>query len=92
MDHVVLAYDVIEDGPRARLFKRLKDHLRPVQKSVFEGDLDAAGVKKVEDLVASVLDLTEDSVRIYRLCPTCARRVTVLGVATVTPDADVVVW
>lgn len=78
---VVFSYDVVEDRRRARLFRRLKRYLVPVQRSVFEGQLSAADLARVEALALQVVDCETDSVRIYVLCGGCAPRVRHLGTA-----------
>ena len=84
--HFVLAYDVVNDGKRTRFFKRLKRYMVPVQKSVFEGDLDPRRLEKVVALVHRELDLAEDRVRIYSLCAACAGLVRSYGVMPAFPD------
>lgn len=85
---VVLTYDISSDGRRARLFKRLKKLLNPVQFSVFEGDLPPAELGRLEHLLGRTLDLGTDSVRVYSLCRACAGLGRVYGVAPELPDPD----
>jgi CRISPR-associated endonuclease Cas2 len=62
---LVLCYDVVADGRRARLFKGLKGYLRPVQKSVFEGRLPERRWDPMIRMVSRIIEPAEDSVRIY---------------------------
>lgn len=84
----VLAYDVTSDKRRARFFRAMRQHLTPVQKSVFEGHLDAAGMAAVEAVIAEELDLTEDQVLVYGVCGSCSGLVRRHGVARTVPDPD----
>jgi CRISPR-associated protein Cas2 len=83
---LVLCYDVVADGRRARLFKGLKGYLRPVQKSVFEGRLPERRWDPMIRMVSRIIEPAEDSVRIYRLCAGCAGVTTHLGVSALLPD------
>lgn len=65
--YLVLAYDIVEDKRRQRLFKRLHRFLQPVQKSVFEGELADARYPALTRLVEQQIDPETDSVRIYQL-------------------------
>lgn len=86
---LVVVYDVMDDGRRRRLHKKLQRLLVPVQYSVFEGDSVDRVLTDVEDLVCRELDLGVDDVRIYRLCEACAGRVRHHGVALPVEDPDV---
>jgi CRISPR-associated protein Cas2 len=83
---LVLAYDVVDDTRRAKLFKRMKGFLTPVQKSVFEGDLPARRWNELVRTVSAIIDASEDSVRIYSICRACKGSTTLLG--TSPPVAD----
>lgn len=91
MKAVVLAYDVVKNRRRTRFFKRLKRWLRPVQKSVFEGHLDASGEAKLDKLVHRELDLHTDHVRLYTLCRGCRATVRTWGRAPSFPEDETVV-
>ena len=82
----ILCYDVVQDRRRTRFHQRLKRHLLPVQKSVFEGMLDAAARDQVERLIYDELDMTTDSVRMYPLSGHSRRGIRTFGVAP--PPAD----
>ena len=91
--HLVFAYDVVSDSRRARLHKRLKRLLVPVQRSVFEGDAPHSAWGKLEALITRELNLEQDSVRIYPLCKACAGLVRSYGTAPelLDPDAPFIV-
>jgi CRISPR-associated protein Cas2 len=87
---LVVCYDVVQDRRRAKLHKRLRDFLEPVQKSVFEGDLPARRLPDLIEAVDLVIDHEVDNVRVYELCRGCVGLVVHRGVAHEVrdPDAD----
>jgi CRISPR-associated protein Cas2 len=88
---VTVCYDVPDDARRMRIFKRLKGFGQPVQKSVFECDLDEDQIARMEEKLRALV-AEEDLVRIYRICATCAGKAVILGEGTLTerPDSYVV--
>jgi CRISPR-associated protein Cas2 len=88
--YLVVCYDVVGNRRRARLLKRLKDHLPHVQKSVFEGELDDARLPALRETILREIDPREDTVRIYHLCRRCIPATEVLGVGVYVDrdDAD----
>lgn len=86
----VVSYDVVSDRRRTRLAEALLDFGRRVQLSVFEASLDEADFERLRGRVSELIDETEDSVRIYRLCGGCRERVDTLGCgAGVAEDPEV---
>lgn len=88
---VVVSYDVPDDRRRLKLAKALKDYGERVQYSVFECHLETAQIDRMRARVERLIAAEEDSVRIYRLCGSCAEVVALLGVAHPTLDPDVYV-
>jgi len=88
---VAICYDVVDDNRRLRLAGLLEGVADRVQRSVFEGRLDDETLARVIRRAAKVIDPTTDSVRVYRLCETCVRRITVIGLGGVAPDEKVIV-
>jgi CRISPR-associated protein Cas2 len=86
--HVVLCYDVAKNRRRARLFRRLKRYLAPVQKSVFEGRLDPTKLDRLLGLVQREIDMETDTVRIYLLCGGCRSSSLLVGTARPCLDDD----
>lgn len=87
--HVVVAYDVVDDRRRARLADRLSELLHRVQKSVFEGDIDAKELEAVYERISAEADLTQDSVLVLRLCRSCVLSADYLGVCRpLAPSRD----
>lgn len=84
--YVILCYDVRHDGRRARLFKRLKGYLRPVQQSVFEGELPERRWGDLLEECRHVVDPELDAVRIYVVCRACRGGTVLVGASAVVPD------
>ena len=79
--HLVVCYDVVSDARRARLHKRLKGWLHPVQKSVFEGPLPDGRYLELVRGVQRCIDPLTDTVRIYRLPAAALALTELLGTA-----------
>jgi len=88
---VAICYDVVDDNRRSRLARYLDGVADRVQRSVFEGHLDDRTLARVARRTEQIIDPTCDSVRIYRLCETCAKQTLVIGQGGVTPRPEVVV-
>ena len=84
--YVVVAYDVVADGRRQRLRKRLKRYLTPVQESVLEGPIHPKQLATITRVVQEEIQPTVDDVRIYLLCPACAQSTILLGRARPVPQ------
>ena len=91
---VLITYDVENDKLRDRIARLLEGHGRRVQWSVFECHLTEAQLgdlrERLEQLTqpsrTSEVQAGSYSIRIYRLCKACARRITVIGEGDVSED------
>lgn len=82
-----IAYDIPDDGRRAKIANLLKSYGERVQLSVFECWLSPAQLTELKRLLSKRLELAEDGVRIYPIGGT----VEVLGVGRITEDPDFLV-
>lgn len=92
--HILVAYDVVDDRRRVRLAQRLTELLHRVQKSVFQGEVDAQGLEGVYQRIYEEVNLAEDSVLLLRLCGACVASIDYFGVAkhfAPGPDEDEVI-
>lgn len=80
---VVVSYDIVDDRRRERVFNALKDFGVKVQYSVFECDLKAKDVLRLQGRLGRLIKPDEDKVRFYFLCEACVPRVQVMGVGQV---------
>ena len=85
----VVAYDVADDARRLRLRKELEGFGVAVQRSVFECYLDDGKLQRLLRRVKRVVREGEDSVRVYKLCSSCAAQVVVLGVGHLSEPPSV---
>jgi CRISPR-associated protein Cas2 len=78
---VLITYDTSSDKRRRNIVKLLEGYGYRVQYSVFEFEISKQQLAEItQQLVKLITGETEDSVRIYALCATCAaERVTVIG-------------
>ncbi len=83
---ILVSYDIPDDRRRVRLAKVLRDYGERVQYSVFECALTQAQITRLLLEIRGVMEEGADSVRVYRLCATCAGQIQALGQAK--PPAD----
>ena len=75
----IVCYDICDDGRRTKVAKALEDYGTRVQFSVFEVLLSSDRLAQLRERVKSLLDLDQDSVRIYTLCTRCTRALDIIG-------------
>ena len=87
--YIVVCYDITDNGQRARLYELLLGYGTPVQKSVFECNLDKKQFNKMRK-EAPRYAKKGDSIRYYQLCMRCQQRTmsdgTGLGEKAITED------
>jgi CRISPR-associated protein Cas2 len=83
--HLIVAYDVVDDGRRAKLARSLLGFIDRVQKSVFEGHVPARRLSELMEAIRGQIDHDTDNVRVYHLCRHCVGQVVVVGTATTAP-------
>ena len=79
MPRFVVAYDISSDRQRQKVSNLLAAVLRRVQLSVFEGDAKRAEVEAVVRQALALIDPETDSLRVYRVCAACVRKIDVYG-------------
>lgn len=83
---VVLVYDTaVERNPAA--LRTCRQYLHWVQRSVFEGELSAAQHRRLVTTLRQQLDLSYDSVRMYRIGSPHLVEVEALGAQLGHPDS-----
>ena len=87
----VICYDIPDNRRRNQLAKALKGFGTRVQYSVFEAHLNRKEYEELKDVVAGIIDSSEDSVRSYALCHACAGRIEVPAVGDVTSEPKTIV-
>jgi len=85
----VLVYDITDDRRRTKIAKICESLAERVQYSVFEGYLTPGELEKLLKKVNRVINLDEDSLRVYHLCAACRSKVAVHGTGQTTPSPTV---
>lgn len=86
--HVLVSYDISRNKTRARFHKFLKEFGLNTQKSVFECDLDDQGIAWVLKEARQHLDPATDTLRLYRICAGCQRKVVISGLGLKVVQLD----
>ncbi len=87
----LLAYDIANPKRLAKIAKAMEAIGERVQDSVFEAYLDAAELGRLLKKVEKIINLKEDSLRVYLLCGACREKVRCLGQGKVTPQPGVMI-
>ena len=77
--NVLITYDISSNKKRGKLHRFLKEFGLNTQKSVFECELDEAGLSRIISYCKAVINPGTDSVRMYRICAGCLRKVQISG-------------
>ncbi|MEO0073919.1 MAG: CRISPR-associated endonuclease Cas2 [candidate division WOR-3 bacterium] len=88
---LVVSYDVRDDRRRAKVLRTMKDFGERVQYSVFECRLDDKEYALMSRRLARLIDVKADSVRVYRLCEGCLKRIEFVGLGRIAEDEEVYV-
>lgn len=83
MDFYIIAYDIPNNKRRRKLANLLEDYGVRVQKSVFEVWLDESDRKALMKRLQRLIKINEDSLRMYRLCELCLRKVELQGLGAI---------
>ncbi|WP_298780682.1 CRISPR-associated endonuclease Cas2 [uncultured Fretibacterium sp.] len=87
----VLAYDIANDRRRRQIVKRMEGIGRRVQESVFETFMTSGQIRRaVLELQTQLMLTAGDSLRVYRVCSSCAAHRLQIGGVRVEWDGDIV--
>jgi|YNPNPStandDraft_1061719.scaffolds.fasta_scaffold93088_1 CRISPR-associated protein Cas2 len=85
---VIISYDIEDDKTRTRLAHQLKDFGPRVQFSVFEADISESELRNLNKMLGAVALAKDDSIRLYRICESCAAKIKIWGSGKVTQDQE----
>jgi len=85
----VIAYDISEDGRRARVAAVLQAYGDRVQRSVFVCTVDADALQELCHRVAQIINPLTDSLYVFRQCSACWDAVGVYCEAKVTDEPPI---
>jgi CRISPR-associated protein Cas2 len=80
---VIVAYDISDDGDRAKFSAALSTVGERLQRSVFQCDLTEQQLAQILRHANNLIDHTNDAVHVFPQCPTCTQEVRTVGVAHV---------
>lgn len=87
----LITYDITEPKRLNDLRRFLKEYGLRTQKSVFECDIDDVAIRRIRAYCRDKLDLSSDSVRIYRICNRCIGKVVISGLGLKVTQLDYMV-
>ncbi len=85
---VIISYDIVDDKKRNKVSKVLENYGTRVQYSVFECLIEEEQLEKIKKIAEEIIDATEDSIRYYKLCEVCQKKVNIIGSGEITRDLD----
>lgn len=88
----IIAYDIADNRRRYRVEKRLRDDASRSQKSVFEGLITPARLRRLVRDLTGLIHPEVDSLRFYPLCLWCQDHVSTLGQGHWPEEADYYVF
>ena len=84
MSYIVISYDISDDKKRSKVANLLEDYGQRVQYSVFECRLDEQTFQQLVHKLKPFAAGNEDSIRVYRICQACLKKVILLGKGEIT--------
>jgi len=84
----LITYDITDPKRLNKLRDFLKELGLRTQKSVFECDIDDIALKKIRAYCRDNLDISSDSVRIYKICNRCINKVKISGTGLKVTQLD----
>lgn len=91
-DFFLVVYDITHDKRRTKVADHLEALGRRVQYSVFEMYVAQENIPEIKKDLENHMNLEEDSLRIYSLCGSCQKKITVSGIGNITePPGDVII-
>ncbi len=88
----VICFDIRDDRRLIKTSNTLENFGKRVQRSVFECYLDDAELARLKKRIEELIDVEEDSVRYYSLCPRDVEKIIVDGPGDVLRDYDYLVY
>ncbi len=89
---VVVSYDIKDDRRRNKLSKELLNYGKRVQFSVFECNLTQIEINDMEKRIKKIVNVEEDSVKIYILDMASKLRSKSIGTKRFTEDEDYLIF
>ena len=75
----LIIYDIADEKRLVKVAKMMENYGVRVQKSVFEASLTKKVLKKLRLDLLQVIDIDEDGLKFFPLCPKCEPRLIIIG-------------
>lgn len=86
---VIISYDIVDDKRRTKVSTQLENYGNRVQYSVFEALLEEDKLNEMNEIVLPIIKEEEDSLRVYRLCNACFKKIKIYGTGEISKDEDI---
>jgi CRISPR-associated protein Cas2 len=87
-DFIAVCFDIRDPKRLRRVSDALENFGIRVQRSLFECRLDENQLQELQDRIETLMDLKEDQVRYYPLCPKDVPKIIIDGIGFRTRDWD----
>jgi len=84
----IIAYDIANNRRRTQVVRTLEGYGHRVQESVFECHLDTPTYNRLQQEIAQHINLEDDLVRYYSLCPKDVADIQTAGCGAITTDTQ----
>ncbi|MCS7179855.1 MAG: CRISPR-associated endonuclease Cas2 [bacterium] len=85
---IVISYDIQDDKKRYKVSQILENYGTRVQYSVFECIIEEEQLKEIQEKTSNIIDKKNDSIRFYKICEGCLKKIEIIGIGEVTKDLD----
>lgn len=89
---VIITYDIANEKRLRKIAILMKDYGVRVQRSVFECLIEERQLAQLIDKLMKIMEIEEDSTRIYRICSNCQERVQIIGQGKITSDPEMYIF
>ena len=88
---IAIAYDIVDDKRRNKVFKTLKNYGKRIQYSFFECDISEDNYLELKNKLKAKINEDEDSVKFYFLCASCHNKLESLGKENSIDSAPIII-
>jgi len=85
----LISYDIHNTKIRTHVSKLLLGYGERVQESVFECDINKNDLSGIIKKLGNIIDLENDSIRIYYLTEELKKQIKIIGIGTITEYNDI---
>jgi CRISPR-associated protein Cas2 len=89
---VIVTYDIADEKRLRKVAVLMEDYGTRVQRSVFECLIEERQIIQLIAKLMKIIEVSEDSTRIYRVCGSCEEKIQIIGKGAITSDPDVYIF